>query len=94
VVQRTPLPTDGPTRRTGFLADAPLTTGWASPAEDWRECLDLHQALMSTLDAVNRRFDKQAIPFASVRKGQPWRVKQASKSPQYATRISDLPLVR
>lgn len=49
--------------------------------------------LMSVVDAINRRFGSSAVGFGATgwRKSPAWRMRQASVSPRYTTRFSELP---
>lgn len=51
--------------------------------------------LMSTLDAINKRFGRSTMKFAAAhaRASAPWQMKQRMLSPCYTTRLSDLPVV-
>lgn len=49
--------------------------------------------VMSALDAVKRRYGKEAIFLASQGIRQPWAMRQNFRSPEYTTHWSDLPVV-
>ncbi len=48
------------------------------------------EALMRTLDAINARFGRDMIRPLSAGIAQPWRMKQAQRSPRYTTRWEEL----
>ncbi|MGH2503766.1 MAG: DUF4113 domain-containing protein, partial [Ktedonobacterales bacterium] len=48
------------------------------------------EELMRTLDAINARFGRDMIRPLSTGIEQPWRMKQARRSPRYTTRWSEL----
>lgn len=52
------------------------------------------EALMRTLDAINARFGRDMIRPLSAGTAQPWRMKQAWRSPRYTTRWNELAEVR
>lgn len=49
---------------------------------------------MLVMDEINQKFGRNTIRLAAVGIQQPWRGKQAKKSPAYTTRLSDLPVAR
>lgn len=48
------------------------------------------EALMQTLDAINARFGRDMIRPLSAGIAQPWRMRQAQRSPRYTTRWEEL----
>ncbi len=50
-------------------------------------------ALMATIDQINRKMGKDAIKLASEGFRRPWKMKQENKSPSYTTSWEGLPLV-
>ena len=50
-------------------------------------------ALMGTVDALNKRFQRKTVTFAAEGLQQPWRMKQEHLSPRYTTRWDELPVV-
>jgi len=51
-------------------------------------------ALMATIDQINRKMGKDAIKLASEGFRKPWKMKQENKSPSYTTRWEGVPVVR
>ena len=51
-------------------------------------------ALMGALGAVNGRFGRKAMVLASEGMTRTWQLRSDHHSPRYATRLSDLPMVR
>ena len=52
------------------------------------------EALMATMDNINRKMGKASIKLASEGFKRPWRMKQGNKSPSYTTRWEDLPAIQ
>jgi DNA polymerase V len=52
------------------------------------------EALMGTMDAINRRFGRGAIGVASALGEGQWKMKQELLTPHYTTRLSDIPVAR
>ena len=50
-------------------------------------------ALMATMDKINRKMGKESIKLASEGFKRPWKMRQQNKSPSYTTHWEDLPLV-
>jgi len=50
-------------------------------------------ALMTTIDQINRKMGKDAIKLASEGFRKPWKMKQENKSPSYTTSWDDVPVV-
>jgi len=50
-------------------------------------------ALMATIDQINRKMGKDAIKLASEGNRQPWKMKQENKSPSYTTSWEGVPVV-
>lgn len=50
-------------------------------------------ALMATIDQINRKMGKDAIKLASEGNRQPWKMKQENKSPSYTTSWEGVPIV-
>ncbi len=71
-------------RQGELFGDGALTPA----AEEQRE------ALMRTLDAINARFGRDMIRPLSAGVAQPWRMRQARRSPHYTTRWDELPETR
>ena len=51
-----------------------------------------HSALMETVDALNKRFERRAVTFGAEGLQQPWRTNRAYLSPRYTTRWDELPV--
>lgn len=53
------------------------------------------EALMSAVDAINRRYGRGSMKFAAAAapENAPWRARQRNLSPCYTTRLKDLPTV-
>ena len=69
-----------------------------SPAERgqgvlFAEAAPTSEALMRTLDAINRKMGRGTVGFAAERLRQGWQGRAAWRSPAYTTRWSDLPRV-
>lgn len=62
---------------------------FTEPAQQAKE-----QVLYDMVDAINTRWGKGTITFASVGKEQPWRALRAHVSPRFTTRLAELPIVR
>lgn len=71
--------------RQGELFSAAELTPAARHREEERSI-----ALMQTLDAINARFGRDTIRPLSTGIAQPWRMKQAWRSPRYTTRWDEL----
>ena len=79
------LPTEIIPRRQGELfTDEQLTPGAIHRERERSE------ALMRTLDAINARFGRDMLRPLSAGLAQPWRMKQAWRSPRYTTRWDEL----
>lgn len=53
--------------------------------------------LMSAMDAINNRYGKGTVHVASTGlcdTSQTWGMRQERRTPQYTTRVSDIPTVR
>jgi DNA polymerase V len=60
---------------------------FAEPATDARS-----QALMATLDQINRRFGRGSLALANARAAPRWRRREQWRSPRYTTRLAELPV--
>lgn len=90
--------------RSGFdFAKAGVLLLDLGPAGDGQGELDLfgnsgaRSGLMTAMDDINARFGKGAIRVASMGtpgKGQEWQMRRNRMTPQYTTRLSDLPVAR
>lgn len=52
------------------------------------------QALMKTMDAINKRFGKETIKLAATGKKSQWVMRSGWRSPRYTTDWAELPVVR
>jgi DNA polymerase V len=50
--------------------------------------------LMTTLDAINRRFGRGTVRFLAEGIQQEWKMKRPLKSPAYTTRLSEIPVAK
>jgi DNA polymerase V len=50
-------------------------------------------AVSATVDAIKKKWGRGTSTVAAVGKEQPWRAKQAKRSPRYTTRLAGLPVV-
>jgi DNA polymerase V len=75
-------------RQGELFSEAELTPGAIHRERERSE------ALMRTLDAINARFGRDVIRPLSAGIAQPWRMKQAQRSPRYTTRWSELAEVK
>jgi DNA polymerase V len=53
---------------------------------------DRSQALMATLDQINRRFGRGSLTLANARPAPRWRRREQFRSPRYTTRLDELPV--
>ena len=60
---------------------------FAEPTTDARS-----QALMATLDQINRRFGRGSLTLANARPDPRWRRREQFRSPRYTTRLDELPV--
>jgi DNA polymerase V len=52
------------------------------------------ERLMSTVDLINRRFNRDALQFATQGQTQPWKMKCDMRSPDYLAQWQQLRAVR
>ncbi len=60
---------------------------FGEPAADARS-----QALMATVDQINRRFGRGSLTLANARPAPRWRRREQFRSPRYTTRLAELPV--
>ncbi|HEY9034563.1 MAG TPA: Y-family DNA polymerase [Pseudomonadales bacterium] len=51
------------------------------------------QAMMQAVDAINRRYGRDAVFLARQGSGQSWAMARGMKSPAYTTRVCDIPVI-
>nr|WP_242479511.1 DUF4113 domain-containing protein [Lamprobacter modestohalophilus] len=54
--------------------------------------VDRSQALMATLDQINRRFGRGSLTLANARPAPHWRRREQFRAPRYTTRLDELPV--
>jgi DNA polymerase V len=50
------------------------------------------EALMATLDQINRRFGRDSLRLANAHPNPRWRRREQNRSPRYTTRLDELPV--
>ena len=71
-----------------------LTSGAMIQQSLFHRPLREDRAVMAALDAVNQRWGRDTLHYASSGLDRPWRMSQDRKSPAYTTRWDELPVVQ
>ena len=58
------------------------------------EALQRPQTLVEVVDAINRRYGREAIRYAATGKQSGWKMRQEHRSPRYTTRLDELRRVK
>lgn len=74
----------------GFVPASPVQLSLFEPETE----ATAQQPLMEAMDAINARFGRDTLRFGATGLTQPWRMRQAHRSPRYTTRWDELARVR
>ncbi len=75
----------------GLIPKSPTQEDWLSPASKDEGLVQ--EALMRTIERVNKRFGRHALKLAAEGYAKPWAMKRDLKSPSYTTQWHELPRV-
>jgi DNA polymerase V len=77
-----------------LVAVSGITLAGVATSSFFAKLADTNETLLSALDAINAKADRELVVIGSRLRTRQWQPKSASRSPAYTTRWSDLPTVK